>query len=201
MPPRYSSVRPRVAVSIALAVTVAALTGCAGSDSSDFTSKGVKKQAAAREKTRVVAPAQREPAPGVEGTTLEGKSLSLSSYEGEVVLLNFWASWCPPCRDEVSVLQKIQQKTSDQGVAIVGVDMMDSKANAKAFARTHDIDYPSIYDQPGAVALQFRGTMPPQAVPTTIIIDRQGRIAGRILGEAHYDQLMPMVRRVASGGP
>lgn len=192
--------RLRVAVSITAGLAVLTLSGCTGNDSSGFGSTGAAPQVSDREKTKVIEPAQREPAPQINGTTLDGSKLSLDSYEGEVVLLNFWGSWCGPCRDEVPVLQKVQRKTEDQGVRIVGVNVLDSKANAKAFVRNFEIEYPSIYDQPGRVALNFRGTVPPQSYPSTIIIDRQGRIAGRIIGEVHYDRFMPVVQRVAGEG-
>lgn len=193
----------RTVVTFMLGVLVLTLAGCGGSDSSGFASKGTgdaSPQAAQQQKTKVLSPAQREPAPDVNGSTLDGESLRLDSYDGTVVLLNFWGSWCGPCRDEVPVLQRVGRKTHDQGVRIVGVNVLDGKANAKAFARNFEIDYPSLYDQPGKVALAFRGTIPPQAYPSTIIIDRQGRVAGRVIGEAHYDQLMPMVKQVAGGG-
>lgn len=190
----------RTVVSIVLGFAVlAVLGGCSGGDSSGFRSMGTA-QAAEREKTKVIAPGQRESAPQITGTTLEGETLSLDSLEGRVVVLNFWASWCGPCRDEVPVLQKIQHRTADEGVRLVGVDVKDSKANAKAFVRNFDIGYPSIYDQPGQIALQFRDTVPPSAVPSTIVLDRRGRVAGRIIGEAHYDQLMSMVKGVAGDG-
>lgn len=188
----------RTAVSVTLCLAVLALGGCASGDSSGFRSMGTA-QAAEREKAKVLAPAQRESAPRITGTTLEGKTLRLGSLDGKVVVLNFWASWCGPCRDEVPVLQKVQQRTADLGVRLIGVNVKDGKANAKAFVRNYDIGYPSIYDQPGQIALQFRGTVPPSALPSTIVLDRQGRVAGRIIGEAHYDQLMSMVQRVAGG--
>lgn len=176
-----------------------ALAGCSGAETSSFGSKGTVPQASVQQKVKVVDPAEREPAPEVKGTTLEGKTLTLDSYEGKVVLLNFWGSWCGPCRDEAPALRKVANKSHDQGVRVVGVDVLDNKASAKAFVRNFNLNYPSIYDQPSKIALKFRDTIPPQAIPSTILIDRKGRVAGRIIGEAHYDQLMSLVQRVGGG--
>lgn len=156
-------------------------------------------QQAAKQRVRFVEPGQRQPAPKVAGTTLDGERVALSDHEGEVVVLNFWASWCPPCRDEMPALKEIHQQTRDRGVRFLGVNILDDKANARAFVRTFDIEYPSIYDQPGQAALAFRGTIP-TSPPNTIVIDRDGRVAARIIGETDRRQLQPIVTRVADEG-
>lgn len=191
----------RVAVSIAIGVAAVTLVaGCTGGDTMGFSGSEATQQAAGREKVQVISPGDRAPAPDVSGTTLEGESLSLADYRGHIVVLNFWASWCAPCRDEIPALQKLRENAADQEVRLVGVNSKDSKANARAFVRNFDMSYPSLYDQPGEVALAFRDTVPPSALPSTIVIDSQGRVGGRILGEASYGQLESMVQRVAGGG-
>lgn len=177
-------------------VTAALAAGCGVSgtpSAGSVTRDGIKQ-------VKVIEPARREPAPPIVGTTLSGEKLSLDSYHGRVVVLNFWASWCGPCRDEVPVLQRVAKETRAEGVRFVGVNTKDSKAAARAFVRNHGIDYPSIYDQAGKVALALRETVPPTALPSTVVIDRRGRVAARIVGQAHYGELRSVVTRVAGDG-
>lgn len=198
--PALSSARgPRALVALVAGALALTLAGCGADDSAGFGAGGAAASpaAAAGDEVKVLPPAQREPAPDISGTTLQKETLSLDSYRGTVVVLNFWASWCAPCRDEVPDLKKVNQRMRDRGVRVVGVNTKDRKASAKAFVRNFDIEYPSIYDQPGRVALAFRGTIPPSALPSTIVIDRQGRVAARIIGESTYSQLKRVVTRVA----
>ncbi|MFC7645844.1 TlpA family protein disulfide reductase [Streptosporangium lutulentum] len=112
------------------------------------------------------------------------------------MVLNFWASWCAPCRAEAPVLKDIAAKTKADGVEFLGIDFKDRKAEALAFERTQQPGYQSIFDQPGEVALSFQGTVPPAAIPSTLIIDRQGRIAARALGAVKYNDLLDAVTKV-----
>jgi thiol-disulfide isomerase/thioredoxin len=140
----------------------------------------------------------RNAAPAVSGTDLDGKPLALSSYAGKVVVLNFWASWCPPCRSEAPALEQVYTDTRASGVQFVGVDIRENGASdGTNFVTTHHIDYPSFADQSSRIALEFRKTGV-ESPPTTIIIDRQGRIAARGLGEMTYSQLLSVVQQVAA---
>lgn len=185
----------RVLAPFALAAATA-VAGCGGADTGfDAAGAGPGGQAV-QKRVKLIEPGKREAAPKVSGATLKGEKLALDSYAGKVVVLNFWASWCAPCRDETPILQKVYHHTRDQGVRLVGVNTMDQQANAKAFVRNFDMTYPSLYDQVGSVRLKFRGKIP-QNLPTTLIIDRKGRVAGRVIGEAHREQLKRMVTKVA----
>ncbi|HEV7965266.1 MAG TPA: TlpA disulfide reductase family protein [Actinoplanes sp.] len=139
----------------------------------------------------------RRPAPSIQGTTLDGKPLGLAALKGKVVVVNFWASWCAPCRAEAPTMQKIYDETKASGVQFVGVDIKDGKDNAQAFARTFKITYPSLYDQAGQIALAFRD-VPPNAVPSTLIIDRRGNVAARAIGSVPYTPLKNLVTRLAA---
>lgn len=185
---------------VPLVAAAVVLVGCSGGEESGFGGKGKVRQASSGDRVRLIEPVDREPAPTVAGSTLAGDKLDVESYGGKVVVLNFWGSWCGPCRDEVPVLQKVRKQTRDKGVRLVGVNVLDGKASARAFVRNQQIEYPSIYDPSNKVVLQFRGLIPPKAIPSTLLIDRQGRVAARIIGEAQYDQLMPLVQQVAGGG-
>ncbi len=150
---------------------------------------------------RTVAAADRKAAPSVRGRLLDGAAFSLSSLRGTVVVLNFWGSWCGPCRAELPGLQGLATELRPRGVHVVGVNVRDSRAAAQAFLRTSAVAFPSLFDPAGRVALDFRGTLPPEAIPTTLVIDRSGRIAARGLGPLRFTQLAPVVLRVAAERP
>jgi thiol-disulfide isomerase/thioredoxin len=140
----------------------------------------------------------RKVAPQVSGSDLDGKPLTLASYAGKVIVLNFWASWCPPCRSEAPALEQVATDTHASGVQFVGVDIRENGASDGVnFVTTHHIDYPSFSDQSSRIALDFR-TTGVESPPTTIVIDRQGRIAARGLGEMTYTQLLSVVQKVAA---
>lgn len=145
----------------------------------------------------VVAPSARSLAPAVTGTTLTGRPFALTAYRGSVVVLNFWASWCPPCRDEAPGLQGISVDLAPLGVRVVGVNERDSQADALAFLAVHHLTYPSVADEDGGVLLSF-DALPPTDLPSTLVIDRHGRIAARAIGEVTYSQLAPVVRAIAA---
>jgi thiol-disulfide isomerase/thioredoxin len=146
----------------------------------------------------VYAEGHRKLAPTVTGTDLSGQPLTLSQFAGKVIVLNFWASWCPPCRSEAAALEQVYTDTRGSGVQFVGVDIRENGvSDGVRFEATHHIDYPSFSDQASRIALDFRSTGV-ETPPTTIVIDRQGRIAARGLGEMTYTQLLSVVKQVAA---
>ena len=140
-------------------------------------------------------------APGpVSGTSLEGKRISLSDYAGKVVVVNVWGSWCAPCRAEAPMLAAASRELGRRGVVFLGIDSRDpSTAAARAFVRRFKVPYPSIYDQRGRTLLAFRGTLTPNSVPSTVVLDRQGRVAASVLGEITRTTLYDLVDGVAKG--
>lgn len=146
----------------------------------------------------VYAVGHRKLAPAVSGTDLAGHPLTLSQFAGKVIVLNFWASWCPPCRSEAPALEQVYTDTRASGVQFVGVDIRENGvSDGVQFEATHHIDYPSFSDQASRIALDFRSTGV-ETPPTTIVIDRQGRIAARGLGQMTYPQLLSVVQSVAA---
>ena len=143
------------------------------------------------------APDQRTPVEPVSGELLDGGTYDLSQDKGKVVVVNFWGSWCAPCRAEANDLESTFQATKDKGVTFIGVNSRDDKDAAREFERGR-VTYPSIYDFEGKVGLQFDGTN--TAMPSTLIIDRQGRIAVAIRQATTITQLKPLVERVAAEG-
>jgi thiol-disulfide isomerase/thioredoxin len=135
-------------------------------------------------------------APAVSGTTLSGQHLSLSSYRGDTVVLNFWGSWCAPCRSEAPALGQLARRLAADHVSFVGIDIRDQPDSAQAFMQTFNVGYPSLNDPDDEIALAFHSTVPPAAIPTTLVIDRQGRIAARIVGPSSYAELQALISKV-----
>jgi thiol-disulfide isomerase/thioredoxin len=144
-------------------------------------------------------PGHRADAPAVSGTTLSGSKLSLSSYHGDVVVLNFWGSWCAPCRKEAPTLAVLSQQYRAKDVRFVGVDIRDQTSAAQAFVQNFSISYPSLNDQSDQIALDFRGSVSPAAIPSTLVLDQNHRIAGRIIGTASYGSLNSILSKLTAG--
>ncbi|MGW0788889.1 TlpA family protein disulfide reductase [Streptomyces sp. NPDC002911] len=142
-----------------------------------------------------VARGERTDAPKLDGTTLDGKALDVTDYKGKVVVLNFWGSWCGPCRAEAKHFQKVSQETEDQGVQFVGVNTRDpQKSLAVNFEQDFGVTYPSIYDPTGKLLLRFpKGTLNPQAIPSTVVVDRDGKLAARTLAALDGEKLRKMI--------
>jgi thiol-disulfide isomerase/thioredoxin len=111
-----------------------------------------------------------------------------------VVVVNFWASWCAPCRAESPVLESVSQQTSIHGVTFVGVNEKDSRSAAKTFTRDQGVSYPSVFDPDGSLAANWPSAA---GLPYTFILDRNGRIAVRIIGGVTQQQLATTVLQVA----
>ncbi|MFJ9729045.1 TlpA family protein disulfide reductase [Streptomyces sp. NPDC101209] len=138
---------------------------------------------------------ERTAAPDLSGTTVDGSRLDVASYKGKVVVLNLWGSWCAPCRAEAPNLEKVAQDLKAKGVQFVGINTRDAQvANARAFEKQYGVGFPSLYDPTGKLMLRFKkGTLNPQAIPSTLVLDRQGKIAARSLAALSEDKLRAMI--------
>jgi thiol-disulfide isomerase/thioredoxin len=145
----------------------------------------------------VVDPADRQPAPAFSGPTLDGATFDLADQRGDVVVLNVWGSWCAPCRAEAPDLVAVAESTADDGVVFVGVNTRDTETAARAFEDEFDVPYPSVVDADGRRLLAFRDTLPPAAIPSTLIIDRNGDMAARVVGPISETSLQDLVAQVA----
>ena len=152
----------------------------------------------------LLAPEERVVAPDLVGDTLDGGTFSLADHRGEVVVLNVWASWCAPCRAEAPTLEAVWTQVQGKGVQFVGLDTRDTAAAATAFVENYGITYPNVIDTDGQLQLLFGESLPPQAIPSTVVIDREGRVAGRILGRASESSLLGLIEPLLgapSGAP
>jgi thiol-disulfide isomerase/thioredoxin len=192
--------RTAVRIAAVLAATLIVVS-CArtGADEPTRSAGQVGYPTVPRNLTRI-PPEQRQELPIVSGPALgSNRTISSQDYRGKVVVINVWGSWCPPCRKEAPDLQaaSVETKETAQFIGITSKDY--DPAPAEAFVRSFQITYPSIYDPTGKVLLAFAGELPPSAIPSTMIIDRQGRLAVRVLSEVSKITLVDMINDVANG--
>ncbi|MEV7991474.1 TlpA disulfide reductase family protein [Streptomyces sp. NPDC086077] len=137
----------------------------------------------------------RAAAPDLSGKTIDGGQLDLADYQGKVVVLNVWGSWCAPCRAEAKNLETVYRDTKDQGVQFVGINTRDTSTGpALAFEKEFGVTYPSLYDPTGRLMLRFeKGTLNPQAIPSTLVIDRDGKVAARALQPLSEEKVREML--------
>lgn len=132
---------------------------------------------------------ERHAAPVLEGTTLEGDPLSLADFQGHIVVVNVWGSWCGPCRAETPELVRLALEHKDQGVRFLGIDTRDSQGAAQAFVRRFKVPYPSLFDADGRTLLPLTQLIPTAAVPSTLVVDAEGNVAARVIGRVTYTTL------------
>lgn len=158
----------------ALAITALGVTACgnagisSGNEASFVSGDGT---------VTLLSPAERKAAPVIAGRTLDGSTFRADSG---VRVINLWASWCAPCRAEAPTLARLALEYQGQ-VQFVGMLTRDNVASANAFVSKFNLTYPTINDE--SLILSFAGTLPPNAIPTTLVIDRNGRVAARLSGE------------------
>ncbi|MBR8742847.1 TlpA family protein disulfide reductase [Nocardiopsis sp. MG754419] len=179
-------------LSAAAVAVVLALSGCAGG--TEIQSGGEEDRFISGDGSATVFEAgERDAAPDVAGTTFDGDDLSLSDYQGQILVLNVWASWCGPCRAEQPVLDEVHAEYEDLGVDFLGVNIKDNETAARAYTDNKGVLYPSLHDQPGEIPQAFRETVPPRAIPSTLILDPNGDIAARVIGPTTYGQLTELL--------
>jgi len=188
----------RTLATVFAAAAALALTGCSASGGHTGSSNDNANYVAGTGLTTTVPVKDRKAAVDLSGTDLDGKALNLAGFKGKVVVLNVWGSWCPPCRAEAADFESVFKATQAKGVQFVGLDTRDPQVTqAKLFVSSHKLTYPSFYDASGELLLKFpSGTLNPEAIPTTIVLDRQGRIAVRALTPLTAEQLTGILKPV-----
>ena len=127
------------------------------------------------------------------GTDYEGEAVDTGAWLGDVVVLNTWYAACAPCRAEAPDLVALANDRADDGVQVLGINTTDEAGAAHAFQRRFEVPYPSIDDRSGEVVATLSGTVPLQAVPSTVVLDREGRVAARVIGLAEGSTLTALV--------
>lgn len=183
------------------AAVVLALAGCTANDPfadqySDVPGQGYISGDGANTE---IPPAGRDDPIAFEGEDAAGETITNDDFAGQVYVVNFWFASCPPCRVEAADLKALSEEYTD--VPFLGVNISDSADFAATFETTFGIDYPSILDANTAtVQLAFAGTVAPNAVPTTVVLDRDGRVAARISGLINKSNLAAMIDTVLAEG-
>ena len=177
------------------------LTGCStGHDAVDVNNGGQFRFVAGTPAGTVIPAGERKAAPRFSGTLLGGGPFSSSSLDGHVAVLNFWGSWCAPCRVETPEFQQVYAEVHDTGVQFLGLDVKETDQQfAGAFVRDKGIQYPSLYDPRGEVALAFRD-YPANAIPSTIVLDEDGRVAAVYTGPVEQDDLRSVLHQLTGEG-
>lgn len=188
--------------SLAAVAAVATLSGCTTDDPlADQARAGDNKNYIAGDgSVSEYAEGQRSEPLTFSGTLLDGTQVSAQSLRGEVAVLNFWYAACAPCREEAPDLEALYQEFKPQGVEFFGVNIRDEKATAESFIRSFNLTFPSFLDKDSAVLLSVASFVPPAAVPTTLVLDREGRVASRILGLAEKSTLRALIASAVGDG-
>lgn len=196
----------RAAIAVAAVLTAVTLVACSSGDGArnavavggtfQFHSPGGQTEI-------IYAEEERAPLPDFSGPSLmeEGEEISLSDFEGEVVVLNAWGQWCAPCRAEVDDLQLVQETLDPLGGTVLGINVRDyNQTIAQDFKLDNGVTYPSIYDPPFRTAADLGG-VPTSVIPTTIILDKQHRPAAVFLREVDAEDVLDVALPLAKEAP
>lgn len=175
----------RFAIVALAAASALLLAGCSSDPLADQYREGSGKNYIAGDGTISEFDASQRGEPiEFSGETVEGGTFDSADTLGDVTVVNFWYAGCAPCRVEAPILEEVSTGFGSDDVAFVGVNVRDQAGTAASFEETYGVSYPSILDvNEGTAQLAFAGDVPPAAVPTTIVLDREGRVAARVLGQ------------------
>ncbi len=181
----------RRGVGLVMVASVASLASACGASAGPSQDRGYVEGVGVVEQIKL---GDRVMVPPVKGRTLDGGHFESRDYLGNVLVINVWGSWCAPCRAEAPVLRRVSMETKKQGVQFVGIDVRDNDAAAIAFERRYKITYPSITTaDAGQAILAFGSMLPRNAIPSTLVVDREGRVAARVVGRTTYVTLHTLV--------
>ena len=180
-----------------LAAGALLLAGCSSDPLADQYREGSNKGFIAGDgSVTEIALVDRGEAIEFSGVTETGETVTSADTQGEVLVVNFWYASCAPCRAEAADLQRINAQFENKGARFLGVNVRDQAPNAVAFNETYSVTYPSVLDvDAGAMQLAFSGSIPPNAVPTTLVLDAEGRVAARILGQVTSPSILETLIR------
>ena len=195
--------RRRILAMSASLVLAAVLAGCTGSPGGAAGDPSGSSYASGDFRVLEIPEAERAAAVDFQGVTEFGDAVSSDDYRGGVLVVNFWYAACGPCIAEAPMLEEVWQQYQDQGVEFLGVNTYDQPATAQSFARDNGITYPSVIDVlDGSVKLAFAQVTPVQATPTTLVVDRDGQVAARIIGQLESASILStLVKSVLAEKP
>lgn len=187
-------------LSVLAAALVMVATACSTGQESTDSRQGQQGFVSGSGRVSSFAPKDRVKAPDFKGTTLDGKPWNFSDHAGKVVVMNVWGSWCPPCRKEAPDLAAAAKELGPS-VQFIGLNTRDlDPAPAKKFVEVFEVPFPSIYDPNGKQLLLFRGQkISAVSIPATLVIDKEGRVASRVIGEVTKQTLLGMVKDADAG--
>ena len=189
-------------IASALIATVALVVGCSTGDDAVAQGGTFEFVAPGGQTDITYDPPQSRGRPGpVSGPDLMDltRTISLRDFVGKVVVINIWGQWCGPCRAEITQLQKVYDATREQGVAVLGIDVRDNDIDApRDFITDRKITFDSIYDPAMRTMIAFGGKYPTTVIPSTVVLDRDHRVAAVFLRELLADDLLPLVQRLAA---
>lgn len=183
---------------LALTALLLALTGCTTGDGAvDVNNGGEFRFVEGTPRGEIIPPGERATAPEFAGTLLDGGEFSSTDLAGDVAVINFWGSWCAPCRVEAPEFQEVYADVRDSGVQFLGINVKDTDQLARAFEENFGIEFPSLADPRGEVALAFRD-YPASAIPSTIVLDRRSQVAAVYTGAVRQDDLRAVLDRLTA---
>ena len=186
---------------LAAAAALVTLAGCTSAEGrADVTNGGEFRFVEGTPSGEVIPEGERAPAPDFGGTLLGGGDWTSDALAGQVAVLNFWGSWCAPCRVETPEFQEVYAEVRDEGVTFLGLNVKEPDEQfAQAFVDTQGIEFPSLYDPAGETALAFQD-YPATAIPSTVVLDRDGRVAAVYTGAVAQDDLRAVIDRLLGEG-
>lgn len=180
-------IRHRVRVATSALLTILALAGCtAGTGDSGYRFKTANKVGETIESARRATPGS------FTGDLLDGGRYRSADDSGKVVLINFWAEWCPPCAVELPDLDHVYRSFANKAVDFVGIDTKDDRGRASGFVSTHHISFPTVYDERAEIALHL-GNLPVQGLPFSVLLDKHGRVAAVYQGRLQPEDIAPVL--------
>jgi len=191
-----NGIRRSAAVLAAAAVLV--LAGCSAGSNAVEQGTGDFRFVSANAKGSLIAIDKRHPVGNVTGSLLNGGTFKLSADLGQVVVVNFWATWCGPCTTETPEFDSVYRQYKSQGVTFVGVDTKEASRDApRAFVKDNNISYPIVFDEEGEVAAEM-GKIALPGLPATVLIDKQGRVAAVYISALSPKDLDPLLNKLVA---